>query len=86
MTDRTITLTDLPDGYEIEPDGRVFVIERSEDADGHVVRVHRRPIEPDVDVTGEKEEVRSVAQLARAPGRLALYAKRQDEQRVGSSG
>jgi len=76
MAERTITLTDLPDGYEIEPAGRVFVIERSEDADGNIVRTHRRPIEPDDAITAESKEVKDIAKVARKADRLALHEAR----------
>lgn len=81
MAERTITVSDLPDGYEIEPDGRVFVVERSEDADGNVVRLHRRPIEPTADVSGESREVRDLAKIARKAERLAFHEIRRARSR-----
>jgi len=72
----TIDLTDLPDGYVIGPDGRVFVVSRSTDAGGRVVRVHRRVIDPDDPIGAESREVKEVVRAARTPERLALHEVR----------
>ena len=78
MTQRTLTEVSF-DHFEIDGEtGRVFVETRArlEDAVGYVVSVlppHRRPIEPDADVTAEPPEVQSLATLVRTPERLARY-------------
>ena len=69
----TDTITD----YEIEGEtGRVFVITRTRYLDGDTVvseQKHRRPIEPDADVTQEPAEVKAIAAEVRTPERLARF-------------
>ena len=79
MTQRTLTEVSF-DHFEIDGEtGRVFVetLARLEDADGNVVSQlppHRRPIEPDADVTSEPADVTRITTAARTPERLARWA------------
>ena len=69
----TDTITD----YEIEGEtGRVFVITRTRYLDGDTVvseQRHRRPIEPDADISNEPAEAKAIAAEVRKPERLARF-------------
>lgn len=74
----TITLTRSTEiGYDIEPDGRIFVKTYTvlRDPDGNEVSrsIHRAPIEPDADVSKAPAEVKALATLVRTPERLARF-------------
>jgi hypothetical protein len=74
----TITLTRSTEtGYDIEPDGRIFVKTYTvlRDGDGNEVSrsVHRAPVEPDADVSKAPAEVKALATLVRTPERLARF-------------
>ena len=61
--------------YIIEKDtGRIFDVTRQVTEDGQTIAVHRRPIEPDADVSAEPQEVQDIAARVRTPERLARYA------------
>lgn len=78
----TVTLMRLPDQWGgIEPDdfGRLFEITirgAMADADGNIVvkgQKHRRPIEPDADLTNEDELIKAAAVKVRTPEALARF-------------
>jgi len=60
--------------YIVEGDtGRIFDVTRQVTEDGQTIAVHRRPIEPDADVSAEPQEVQDIAARVRTPERLARF-------------
>ena len=77
MTSITLTSEAWDDLISEGKTGRVYVkhVEELTDEDGTLVtqKVHRRPIEPDADVTAEPKRIRDFVKLARTPEALARF-------------
>jgi hypothetical protein len=73
MTTITVEVSDAGE-YIIEKDtGRVFDVTRMVTDDGVVMSKHRRPIEPDADVSNEDPHLQRIVAEARTPEALARF-------------